>query len=319
MGVFVARRLLRMLATILVASFVFFTAITILPGDPVRALFGAQGPPPEVYQAVREQYRLDEPFVTQYLHFMGDLISGDLGRALPQNPSQNNIVGPPIEPIVAQTAPVSLRIIGATLVVEIVVGGVLAVVATIRNRSPIDLTTYATALILVSVPVMVAAYALQTYVGLEIGWLPHRWFNGYGWLNYVLPVAALSAGFAGYLLLIGRTELLATAKAPFMRTPDAFGFPRRRAIVRHAIRPSVAPVIAFVTANLGNLVAGLVVVEAIFDVPGLGSVLFYALQTPDRILGAVLMMILLVVVIVANAIGDIFASAIDPRIRLQET
>lgn len=319
MGVFVARRLLRMLATIVVASFVFFVAITILPGDPVRALFGAQGPPPDVYQTIRERYHLDEPVVTQYLHFMGNLVTGDLGNALPRNPSATNTLGPPIEPIVAQTAPVSLRILGATLVLEIVVGGLLAVIATIGKRSPVGLTTYAGALLVVSIPVMVAAYVLQTYVGLGLHWLPHRWYNGAGWVNYVLPVLALSAGFAGYTLLIGRTEILATLRAPFMRTPDAFGVSRQRAVVRHAIKPSVAPVIAFVTANLGNLVAGLVVVEAIFDVPGIGSVLFFALQTPDRILGAVLMMIILVVVIVANAIGDILASAIDPRIRLQET
>lgn len=298
------------LATLLVASFVFFAAFSLVPGDPVRALFGFQPPPLEVYEAIREQFHLDEPLLVQYYYFMADLITGNFGRAL----RGATVVG-----ILAETIPISAGILAASLVVQVVVGGALAIWAAQRKRAGTDLVTYAMALLLVSVPVIVSAYALQAFVGLEVRSLPHTWIVGAGWTNYILPVAALSASFAAYLLLLGRAELLATLRAPFMRTTRAFGIRTRRAVAVHAMRASLPPLIAFLTANLGNLIAGLVVVESIFNVPGVGLVIYEAIQLPDRSLLVVVMMLILALVIVATSLGDILSSMIDPRVRLEET
>jgi ABC-type dipeptide/oligopeptide/nickel transport system permease component len=318
-GRFAARRLLQTLATLLVASFVFFSVVTLLPGDPVRALFGFGAPPREQYEAIREEFHLDEPFLTQYFFFVTDLAKGDLGYSYPRGSFGNTNRGPLVRDILQETVPLSARLLGATVAVQVLVGGILAVIGVVRRRPFTDMGVYAFAVILIAVPVIVSAYAFQAFVGLKVQWLPYRWIDGRGWTNYVLPVAALSAGFAAFLLLLGRAELLANMRAPFMRTTAALGIPRRRAVAVHAMRPSVAPIIAFLTANLGNLFTGLLIVESIFEAPGLGLTLFNALQLPDRRLTVTLLMLIVFVVIVANGLGDILSSMIDPRIRLAET
>lgn len=212
--------------------------------------------------------------------------------------------------------PVSVRILTATIALQAVVGLALAIYAALRRRTISDLAVYATAILLVSVPVIVSALALQAFVGFRVGGLPSTWRPDAGWTNYVLPVASLAAGFAAYVLLIARTELLPAIREPHMRAAVARGVPERRLIGVHASRASLVPVVTFVTPNLGNLIAGLVVVEGVFGVPGSGGRLFLALQTQDRALIVVIIILVLVTVIVVNTIADIAYSAIDPRIRL---
>lgn len=317
MGRFAARRLLQTLVTLLVASFVFFSAVTLLPGDPVRALFGFRAPSPDEYEAIREEFHLDEPFVNQYFLFITDLARGDFGYSYPRGRGRVRR-GPLIRDILGETVPISARLLGVTFAVQIVVGGSLAITAAVRRRPTVDVSIYAIAVLLVAVPVIVSAYAMQAFGGIELRWLPYRWVDGGGWTNYVLPVAALSAGFAAYLLLLARAELLATMRTPFMRATQALGIKRRRAVTVHALRPSLAPIIAYLTANLGNLITGLIIVESIYQIPGVGLTLFNALQTPDRAVTVVLLMLLLLGIIVANGLGDILSSIIDPRIRLAE-
>lgn len=305
-----------MVVTLTIATFVFFAAVTILPGDPVRALFGFEAPPPELHQQIRDDFHLDEPFLSQYVLFVSDLARGDLGHSYPDDPYGTATLGPPVSTILKETLPISVRILGAAVGLQVAVGLALGIYAALRRRATSDLATYATAIILVSVPVIVSALALQAFVGFKVDWLPSTWRPDAGWSNYVLPVVSLAAGSAAYVLLIARAELFATIRKPYMRAATARGVPEGRLIAVHALRPSLVPVVTFVTANLGNLIAGLVVVEGIFGVPGTGGRLFSALQTQDRALIVVIIILVLVSVVVVNTIADIAYSAIDPRIRL---
>lgn len=318
MARFATRRLSQMVVTLTIATFVFFTAVTVLPGDPVRALFGFKAPPPELYEQIRDDFHLDEPFLEQYVLFISDLARGDLGHSYPDDPYGTATLGPPVSDILKSSLPVSVRILATSIALQVVVGLALAIYAALRRRTITDVTVYATAILLVSVPVIIGALALQAFVGFEVDWLPSTWRPDAGWTNYVLPVASLSAGFAAYVLLIARTELLATLRRPYIRAATARGVPEPRLIGVHALRASLVPVVTFVTANLGNLIAGLVVVEGIFGVPGTGGRLFLALRTQDRALIVVVIILVLVTVIVVNTVADIAYSAIDPRIRLDE-
>lgn len=318
MARFTLRRLLRMVVTLTLATFVFFSAVTVLPGDPVRALFGFRPPPPELYELIRAQFHLDEPFLTQYGLFMADLLRGDLGNSFPDNPFGRAQLGPPVAAILARTLPVSLRILALALLVQAVVGVSLGVVAA-RLRSRLGgAGVYVVAVSLVATPVIVAAFSLQAFIGFEMRWLPYQWVNGGGWTNYVLPVVALSAGFSAYTLLLARAELGATLRRPFVHAARGRGLGHGRVVGIHALRASLVPVVAFVTANLGSLITGLVVVEGVFQVPGAGGALFSALREQDRALIVVVIILILSAVIVINALADIAYSVIDPRIRVDE-
>jgi oligopeptide transport system permease protein len=213
--------------------------------------------------------------------------------------------------------PVSLRILGGALLVQLAVGMGMGIFAALRRRHVAGVAAYATGILLVSTPVIVVAFAVQAFVGLPVRWLPYQWVNGGGWTNYVQPVAALSAGFAGYLLLLTRAELLATLRRPFIGAAVGRGIGHGRIVSIHALRASLVPLVAYVTANLGALIAALVVVEGIFNVPGAGGAMFRALQRHDRPLIVMLIMLILAAVIVVNALADIAFGAIDPRIRLR--
>jgi oligopeptide transport system permease protein len=317
LGQFVVRRVARMVITLAVATFVFFSAVTVLPGDPVRGLFGFTPPPPDVYAIFQADYHLDQPFLAQYGLFMTDLLRGDFGYSFPDNPWGRTTLGPPVSAILRATLPVSLRIIGGALAVQVLVGLSVGVFAALRRRRLSGVTAYATGVLLVSAPVIVVAYGLQAFAGLNITWLPYSWRPGGGWTNYIQPVAALSAGFAGYLLLLTRAELLATLRRPFIGAATGRGISHGRIVGIHALRASLVPVIAYVTANVGSMIAALVIVEGIFGVPGAGGAMFRALARHDRPLIVVLIMLILMLVIVVNTLADIAYTVIDPRIRLR--
>ena len=175
------------------------------------------------------------------------------------------------------------------------------------------------ALLLVSTPVLVAAYVLRTVVGSELRWLPVSGAGG-GPEAYVLPILALAALSTGYVALLTRAELGETLRAPFVRAAHARGLRARRVVGVHALRPAMLPVVAFVAANVGQLFVGLFIVEGIFRMPGLGGALFEAIKDRDRALLIGLTTVAMVKVIVANAVADVLASLPedDPTVSPQD-
>jgi oligopeptide transport system permease protein len=313
MMVFVARRAMQTLLSLWAAITLIFVAVTQLPGDPVRALFGFRPPPPEIYARVEAQFHLDEPLPVQYALYLRDLVTGDLGNSFPLNPFGDAGVGPPVAGIVAATVPVSAVIVLGALVVQCAVGVVAGALATVGRK--LGVGVYAVALLLVSTPVVVAAYVLRTVVGTELGWLPVSGAAG-GPETYVLPILALAALSTGYVALLTRAELGETMHAPYVQAARARGLRPWRVVGVHALRPSLIPVVTFVASNVGQLFVGLFIVEGIFRMPGLGGALFEAIKDRDRALLIGLVTVVMVTVILANAVADVLAAALDPRVRL---
>lgn len=312
-GAYLVRRGVQMVLSLWAALTLIFVAVTQLPGDPVRALFGFTPPPPEIYAAIENQFHLDEPLLTQYLLYLGDVLTGDLGRAFPLDPYGDAGAGPLVSDTVLATAPVSAVVVVGALLVQSVVGVVAGALATSGRR--LGAGVYAAALLLVSTPVIVAAYLLRTVFGSELRWFPLSGAAG-GPLTYVLPVLSLAALSTGYVALLTRSELAETLTSPFVHAARARGLRTRRVIGVHALRPALIPVVTFVAANVGQLFVGLLVVEGIFGMPGLGGALFEAIHDRDRSLLVGLVTVVMAAVIVANAVADVAAAGLDPRIRL---
>ena len=314
MTAFLLRRAVQMVLSLWAALTLVFVAVTQLPGDPVRALFGFKPPPPEIYAAVRAQFHLDQPLLVQYGLYLRDVLVGDLGRSYPLNPYGDAGAGPSVAGVVASAVPVSAIIITGALLVQSLVGVVAGALATSQRRS-LGAGIYAAALLLVSTPVVVAAYVLRTVFGSELRWLPVTGAVG-GPLTYVLPVLALAALSTGYVALLTRSELTEILASPFVQAARSRGLRPWRVVGVHALRPALTPVVTFVAANVSQLFVGLLVVEGTFSMPGLGGALFEAIKDRDRALLVGLDTVVMAAVIIANAAADVLAAALDPRVKL---
>ena len=311
---YLVRRLVQLLVTVLIALTVFWLAVTVLPGDPVRALFGFRQPSPEAYARVSEQLRLDEPVWKQYLFYVTDVLRLDLGNSFPRDPYGRPEPGAPVLALVRNAAPTSAVLLAGALLVQAVVGLVAGALAAARAGSWMGRAVDGVALLLVCTPVLVAAYVSRTVFGVRLGWLPQSGVTA-GWTGYVLPVLSLAALSTGYITLLLKQELRVALRAPYVKAAKARGIPSWRLTAVHAMRPSLIPVATFLAANLGQLVTGLIIVEGVFRVPGVGGLLFGAIGAQDRNVVVGVATLVALAVIVANALADVAVAALDPRLR----
>ena len=311
---FVVGRTVQMLVSLWVALTLIFVAVTQLPGDPVRALFGFKPPPPEIYDRIRLRFGLDLPLWEQYTRYLGQVLRGDLGSSYPLNPYGTATEGPAVVDTLAATLPVSGRLVVGALLLQVVVGVTAGALSARKVGSRTGGGAYVLGLLLVSTPVLVAAYALRTVLGLQLGWLPSGGTFS-GWTSYVLPVVALAGLSTGYVLLLTRSEVAETLASPFVKTARSKGMRTSRLLAVHALRPSLIPVVAFLAVNVGQLVVGLIVVEGVFDLPGVGGAIFSSIRNRDRSLLVGLVTAVMVLVLVVNAVADVLTALIDPRLR----
>ena len=312
----VASRLLSLVLSLWVAMTLIFLAVTQLPGDPVRALFGFTPPPPELYASLRRRFGLDLPVWEQYAQYLGRLLTGDLGNSYPLDPYGQARVGPAVADTLSTAVPISARLVVGAVLMQVVVGVVAGALRARRAGRRSGGLLYVLALLLVSTPVLVAAYVLRLVVAQEAGLLPASGLLR-GWSAYVLPTLSLGALSTGYVVLLTRGEVAETLASPYLRAARGRGFSTSRLLAVHALRPSLIPVVAFVAANTGQLVVGLIVVEGLYGLPGVGGTVFQAIRDQDRSLLIGLVTLVMVVVLIANAVADVLAAVLDPRLRAE--
>lgn len=314
MGRYLARRALLAVGTLLLATFVFHTALSLLPGDPIRALFGPARPDPGVYDALRAQYHFDDPWLTRYWLYLGDLLRGDWGYSFPGAARNRVEFGPPVVDILRGAVPVSARLLGAAVLLQAVVGVVAGVLARLSDDRVVGGALYAAAVTLVATPVILVAYVLRSGVGYGLGWFPTTGVSA-GWTAYVLPTMAVAAAATGSVVLLTRSELGAAGGARYTVAARARAIPERRIVGVHALRASLVAIVTVVSANTAQLLTALIIVEGVFEIPGVGGTLFTAVQRRDHALLIALLVVATAAVLVANLVADLLYAAIDPRIR----
>jgi oligopeptide transport system permease protein len=311
---FVAARTLQMLVSVWVAITLIFIAVTQLPGDPVRALFGFTPPPPELYNRIAHRFGLDRPLLEQYWMYVSNTLTGDLGHSFPLDGWGTADTGPAVTDIISAAAPVSLVLVAGSLALQIVVGIGIGALGALRQRRTLNAGIYTLAILLVASPVLVAAYVLRTAFAVDLRWFPLTGVHD-GAVSYVLPILALSALSIGYIILLARTEIRETLASPFLKAARGRGYTTARLLTVHAMRPSLIPVIAFIAANIGQLFVGLIIVEGVFGLPGLGGAVFEAIRDRDRSLLIGLVTLFILVTLVVNTLADILIAWLDPRVR----
>lgn len=307
MGRYIIRRLLQFIPVVFIATFLVYALVFAIPGDPIRALAGDRPLSPHIVERIRAEYNLDDPLPIQYLKWLGGVLQGDFG---------STFQGRPVADIIAQRFPVTLRLTIVAFVIQVILGVTAGILAAVRQRGFVDTLVQVSTVVLVAIPTLAMAFLMQVVFGLQLGWFPIAGI-GRGWYSYLLPGAALASVSAAMAARLVRTSLIENLRADYVRTATAKGMKRSRVVIRHALRNSLIPVVTFLGADLGAMLSGTIIIEGIFNMPGLGGEVFRAIRAQEGtvVVGIVLLFVLFFVVI--NLVVDIIYAFLDPRIRYE--
>ncbi|HJR46435.1 MAG TPA: ABC transporter permease [Actinomycetota bacterium] len=313
MGGFVVRRVARGALTLVLLALLVHGGLALLPGDPIRALFAPLDPDPEIYQALRDQYHLDERWIVQFLIYLKDMFTGDWGHSFPTNIRGGALRGAPVMDIVKAAGPTSLRLIVPSVVVQLIAGAALGTIAAVYRGRIGGRAVYVAAVALLGIPVIALAYSLQTTFAWKLGWVTMTGLTG--WPTYVLPVISMSLTTTCLLILFARSRMRDVLRQPFIKTATSLGIRKRRIVWIHAMKVSMASFITLIVANIGQLITSLIIVETIYSIPGLGHLLYTAIYDRDRALLLAMLVVSTGFVVVANMLADAAHFVLDPRTR----
>jgi oligopeptide transport system permease protein len=307
MGRYIARRVLQAIPVFLGTTFLIFSLVFAIPGDPIRALSGDKPISPSVYAELEDRYNLDDPFLVQYGKYMAGLVQGDFGQ---------DFRGREVREILAERFPVTVKLALIAFGFEILIGILAGVMAGLRRGSFMDNLVLITTTLVVSIPVFVLGFTAQVMLGVKLGWFPIAGLSE-GWKSYLLPGMVLAALSLAYVARLTRTSLVENLRSDYIRTAVAKGLPRKRVVGRHALRNSLIPVVTYLGVDLGALMSGAIVTEGIFNIPGVGQQVFQSIRLQEGPVVVGITTALVVVYILANLLVDVLYGVLDPRIRYE--
>jgi oligopeptide transport system permease protein len=310
---FMTRRVARAVFVLLVTSFGALVAITEL-GDPFK-MIGDRMQRPETRALLNEAFGLDKPLFFRWLDFLVNLATGNLGIDIRRRR--------PIFDLLAEAAPNTLRLALAAIAIQIVLGVSLGIIAAWRRRSFVDMVITTSSVVITVIPVFVIGVWLRnTLSGVSLfGWeafplIPRSIGIETTWLqNLVLPAVTLGVGALAFTVTMTRGTMLEVLEADYIRTARAKGLPERTVVFKHAARNAMIPVAELSAMQLGALMGGSVVVETIFQYPGLGFLFVRSMNENNQPVMLVVATYSVVLFVVALMVVDILTAWLDPRIR----
>jgi len=312
---YIAKRFTIGLLTLLVASLVVFAVMEILPGDPAQLMLGMEATP-EALNALRQQMGLDQPLVTRYFRWIGGLMTGDFGRSFTYSS--------PVIELVAERMTVTLPLAAISLVLATVIGIPVGMYSAARRGRLADATAMGAAQLGIAVPSFWFALLLVYIFAVWLRLVPAGGFPGWSaglWpalKALILPAIALSLPQAAILSRVTRTSLLNVLNEDYIRTARAKGMPKRYVLWRHALRNALIPVLTIIGIQFGFLITGVIVIENVFYLPGLGRLVYQAITQRDLIVVEGVVMIIVAAIIAINLLVDLSYAIADPRLRTRE-
>ena len=305
MAVFIVKRLLISIPTILVIITIAFFLIRFAPGGPFdqeRAL------PPAIEQNVKAAYDLDKPLIVQYFRYLGGVLQGDLGPSFKYRDFT-------VAELLATGFPASFKVGGFAILLAITVGITLGAIAALRQNGWVDYAVMTVAMTGITVPVFVMAPLLTLIFGVFLGWLPVAGWGGGGLRNLLLPVVAFALPQIAFIARLTRGSMIEVLNTNFIRTARAKGLREQLVITRHALKAALLPVVSYLGPAATNLITGSVVIETIFAIPGIGRYFVQGALNRDYTLVMGTVIVFAVIIILLNLIVDIIYGFLDPKIR----
>ncbi|AHW65067.1 ABC-type transporter, permease subunit [Corynebacterium glyciniphilum AJ 3170] len=303
---YLGKRLLQLIPVFFGATFLIYAMVFLMPGDPVLALAGDKAAEPAVLDQIRADYNLDKPFLVQYLLFIGGFFTGDMGTTFS---------GRAVTEVLAETFPITIRLALMALVIEAVMGIVFGLIAGLKKGKWFDSTLLVVSLFIIAVPTFVIGFVGQFLFGIQWGVVPPTVGSDGSFSRLLLPAIVLGMVSFAYVLRLTRSEVAQNLRADFVRTASARGLSRGVVVRDHVLRNSLVPVVTFLGADLATLMGGAIVTEGIFNIHGVGGLIFQSVSIGEAPTVVSVVTILVVIFVVANLIIDLLYALLDPRIR----
>jgi len=308
----VLRRLAQAVPVLLFASVAIFLMIHLVPGDPAMVVLGPEARPEQV-QIVRQQMGLDRPLIVQYGRWLGRVLQGDLGVSFINNFPGWSLIG--------LKAPATLSLAAGAMSVALAISLPLGIFSAIRHPSPLDHAAAGLAALGLSIPTFWLGILLILLFSLHLQWLPASGYVPFlarpavSLRHLLLPSITLGISISAVLTRFVRSAMLEVIHQGYIRTARAKGLGERRVVGRHALKNALIPLLTVVALQVGNLLGGAVVTESIFDIPGLGQLIVFAVSTKDYTVVQGTLLLLVGAFVVINLLTDLAYAVLDPRVR----
>lgn len=309
---FIARRLAIAIPTIfLVSVFVFFLQ-KLLPGDPALILAGEERDP-ETLAFIREKYHLNEPILTQYLYWVSGMLRGDFGISLRTNQ--------PVLELIGEKLPVTIQLAVMAMVIAMIIGIPAGILSAVRKGTAVDYTANIIALSGLSIPNFWLGIMLIMLVSVHLGWLPASGYESpfvdpiRSLETMIMPAFVLGTALAATLMRHTRSAMLGVLRTDYVRTARAKGLQEKVVVLKHAFRNALLPIVTLSALLFGELLAGAVLTEQIFTIPGFGKLIVDAVFTRDYAVVQGVVMCTAVGFILMNLVADVLYFLLNPRMR----
>ena len=303
---YLLRRLLQLIPVFFGATFLIYAMVFLIPGDPIAALAGDKPLSEGVINTLREQYNLDKPFLVQYLLYLQGIFTGDFGTTFSNRP---------VLDVIAEAFPVTLKLAVMALIIETIFGIGFGVIAGIRKGGFFDSTVLVVSLVIIAVPIFVIGFVSQFLLGVKWGIAPISVGSDTSIQSLLLPAFVLGLVSFAYVLRLTRSSVAENLGADHVRTAYAKGLSKPRVISVHVLRNSLIPVVTFIGADLASLMGGAIVTEGIFNINGIGGLVFRSVQISEAPTVVSVVTLLVIIYMLATLIIDLLYAALDPRIR----
>ncbi|NQW12849.1 MAG: ABC transporter permease [Rhodobacter sp.] len=309
---FLGRRFLIAIPTIILISIFVFGMQKLLPGDPVLAMAGEERDP-EVIAFLREKYHLNDPIAVQYFSWISNALRGDLGISLRTNQ--------PVLELIGQKLPVTVQLATMALVIALFIGIPAGVLSAYKKGTWVDWVANIIALSGLSIPNFWLGIMLILLVSVNLGWLPasgYRPLTEDFWLSIktmLMPAFVLGTGLAATLMRHTRSAMLGVLRSDYVRTARAKGMSEGTVLVNHALRNAMVPIVTVTTLLFGELLAGAVLTEQIFTIPGFGKLVVDAVFNRDYAVVQGIVLCTGVAFIFMNILADAAYRVLNPRMR----
>ena len=303
---YIGRRALQAIPVLLGSTFLIYALVFLQPGDPIAALFGEKPVSDAVRDQIAAQYNLDKPFIVQWLLYLQGIFTLDFGVAYS---------GRPVTELLADALPVTLRLAVLALVIEAVLGIAAGFYAGLRRGKLFDSTMLVVSLVVIAIPIFVFGFLVQLIFGVRLGWVPITAGQDAGFRELIAPAIVLGLVSFAYVLRLTRTSVVENLMADHVRTARAKGVSDRDVNRRHVLRNSLIPVTTYLGADLGTLMAGAIVTEGIFNIPGIGNLAYQAILRGEGSTVVSVVTVMVLIYIVMSLVVDLLYAALDPRIR----
>lgn len=312
MLIYIAKRLMVALPTLLIVSMLVFGLQMLLPGDPVLAMAGEERDP-ETLARIREQLHLDDPVPVQYLRWLGGVVTGDLGTSLR--------TGEPVSQLIVQKLPVTIQLAVMSMIFAMLIGIPAGIIAAVRKGSVTDWLANFVALSGLSIPNFWLGIMLILLVSVNLGWLPASGYESIfvdpvrSLQTMIMPAFVLGTGLAATLMRHTRSSMLGVLSADYIRTARAKGLTGRQVVLKHSFRNALLPVITLTALLFGELLAGAVLTEQIFTIPGFGKLIVDAVFNRDYAVVQGVVLCTAVGFLLMNVVADVLSVMLNPRMR----